>query len=223
MGINKRYSIRKSKNDPQYPIEQAIYFEPCSQYYHQEEWKEIVDWMVPGIRKGAYYISNHGRIYSTIKSPTRPNGGILIHSINQKGYHQINLALERLPNEKGRKNSCCKIHRLVLLAFAYIPGCQSLEVDHIDQNKDNNQLWNLQWVTPRQNVQNAIYRGCKEVNLNSTGGRFLTDNEAQSLFNELVKAKEDVNRVSAEELEQLERAIAELKTIIMAQEDESNE
>ena len=32
---------------------------------------------------------------------------------------------------------------------------------------------------------------------------------------ELVKAKEDANRVSAEELEQLEKAIAELKAMIM--------
>ena len=49
------------------------------------------------------------------------------------------------------------------------------------------------------------------------------DQKILQLEDELVKAKEDVNRVSAEELEQLERAIAELKTIIMAQEDESNE
>ena len=35
------------------------------------------------------------------------------------------------------------------------------------------------------------------------------------LEDELVKAKEDANRVSAEEFEQLEKAIAELKAIIM--------
>lgn len=186
MGINDRYNVRESKNAPQRPMEEGIYFEPYSPYYHQEEWKEITDWMVPGIRQGAYYISNHGKIYSNIKSTIKPNGGILSPAINQKGYYQISLQ-----SEYGKKGLCCKIHRLVLLAFGYIPGCQSLEVDHIDQNKNNNCLWNLQWVTPRENTQNAIQRGYKEVSLESTGGRFLTDEEAQSLFNELVKANND--------------------------------
>lgn len=49
------------------------------------------------------------------------------------------------------------------------------------------------------------------------------DQKILQLEDKLVKAKEDANRVSAEEFEQLEKAIAELKTIIMAQEDESNE
>ena len=41
------------------------------------------------------------------------------------------------------------------------------------------------------------------------------DQKILQLEDELVKAKEDANRVSAEELEQLEKAIAELKAIIM--------
>ena len=41
------------------------------------------------------------------------------------------------------------------------------------------------------------------------------DQKILQLEDELVKAKEEANRVSAEEFEQLEKAIAELKTIIM--------
>ena len=41
------------------------------------------------------------------------------------------------------------------------------------------------------------------------------DQKILQLEDELVKAKEDVNRVSAEELEQLEKAIAELKAAIV--------
>ena len=41
------------------------------------------------------------------------------------------------------------------------------------------------------------------------------DQKILQLEDELVKAKEDANRVSAEEFEQLEKAIAELKAIIM--------
>lgn len=41
------------------------------------------------------------------------------------------------------------------------------------------------------------------------------DQKILQLEDELVTAKEDANRVSAEELEQLEKAIAELKAMIM--------
>ena len=41
------------------------------------------------------------------------------------------------------------------------------------------------------------------------------DQKILQLEDELVKAKEDANRVSAEDFEQLEKAIAELKAIIM--------
>ena len=41
------------------------------------------------------------------------------------------------------------------------------------------------------------------------------DQKILQLEDELVKAKEDANRVSAEEFDQLDKAIAELKAIIM--------
>lgn len=41
------------------------------------------------------------------------------------------------------------------------------------------------------------------------------DQKILQLEDELAKAKEEANRVSAEELEQLEKAIAELKAVIM--------
>ena len=41
------------------------------------------------------------------------------------------------------------------------------------------------------------------------------DQKILQLEDELVKAKEDANRVSAEDFEQLDKAIAELKAIIM--------
>lgn len=190
MAINKRYQIRKSENEPKSAMIDAIYFYPESEYYRQEEWKEILDWMVPGIRKGAYLISNYGRVSSNIFSTTHPNGAILSQSINSKGYFQINLQSELL-NENGKpKRICCKIHRLVMLAFGYIPGCQAMEVDHIDEDNSNNTIWNLQWVTPRQNTQNGIYKGEKSVSFASTGGRFVTDTEAEEMFNKLVYAQD---------------------------------
>jgi hypothetical protein len=51
------------------------------------------------------------------------------------------------------KNNKCSIHRL--LAIQYIPNPDNLpEVDHIDRNKQNNDLSNLRWVTHATNCNN---------------------------------------------------------------------
>ena len=40
-----------------------------------------------------------------------------------------------------------------MLMFAPVEGCDKLEVDHINTNKDDNRLENLRWVTHNENVQ----------------------------------------------------------------------
>ena len=47
------------------------------------------------------------------------------------------------------------IHKLIMKVFNYIPGCENLEVNHIDGNKHNNALWNLEWVTHQENMDHA--------------------------------------------------------------------
>lgn len=78
-----------------------------------------------------------------------------------------------------------KIHRLVMLHFNFVLGCQYFEVDHLDGDKDNNCLWNLEWVTPQENTHRAINNNQRTlapfVNENS---KMLTDLEAKYLFYE---------------------------------------
>jgi len=62
---------------------------------------------------------------------------------NQKGYLQVNL----YRNEQGHTR---KVHRLVLEAFVGL--CPpDMECRHLDGNKINNQLENLQWGTSKEN------------------------------------------------------------------------
>lgn len=188
MVINKRYQPRVSENAPTFPIIQPITFLPESPCYRQEEWREILDWMAPGIKKGCYYISNYGRVFSAIGSTRYPNGSIMSPSINGRGYYQITLMSERYNPETGKPmRICCKISRLVLMAFGYIPGCEYLEADHIDDDGANNLYWNLQWVTPIDNTRKAILYGDRNVPLENTGNRLLTDTEAKAIFEESVK------------------------------------
>lgn len=70
------------------------------------------------------------------------NERILCHNIN-KGYHRVFIRI----NHKGYN---FLVHRLVFEAFnGKIPD--GLQVNHIDENKDNNKLSNLNLLTPGEN------------------------------------------------------------------------
>lgn len=179
MGINKRY-IKKFdqayKGIPETII--PIEFVPTSPYYHIEEWREILQMFIPGVLPHTYWISNMGRVYSNLKSKHYPNGGILNHSINEHGYHQVNL------QSIDKKKIGVKIARLIMLHFRFVPGCHLFEVDHLDGNKDNNVLWNFEWVSPQENTHRAIKNGLRALSCYIDNGTLLSDYDARSLFNE---------------------------------------
>jgi hypothetical protein len=86
-----------------------------------------------------YLISNYGNVFSII------NKKILKHRIDSCGYHMIGVTL----NGK-RKN--LYIHRMV--AETFIDNPQNLKyVNHIDENKDNNMVSNLEFCTNSYNNQ----------------------------------------------------------------------
>lgn len=47
------------------------------------------------------------------------------------------------------------IHRMVALTYLPIPSIFHTQVDHVDGNRFNNNLWNLEWVTPDENIRRA--------------------------------------------------------------------
>ena len=101
----------------------------------EEIWKDIDDY--PN-----YQISNYGRVKSIPRK--RVKGKLLTPSRSNCGYLKIYLM-------KDRKGYLVSIHRLV--AKAFIPNPNNLpEVNHIDGNKENNCVDNLEWVTKKDNV-----------------------------------------------------------------------
>lgn len=94
---------------------------------------------------GKYYISNLGRLYITTKDI------IMNDSDNGGGYRKVGLHLD-----KKLKNRY--IHRLV--AQTFIPNPYNKEyVNHIDHDKSNNCLDNLEWVTAKENTKAGIEAG----------------------------------------------------------------
>jgi hypothetical protein len=117
---------------------------------------------IPGY-EGYYQISNLGRIKSVnrIVYTEKRNGltrtvkeRILKQKIDKKKYATVHLL-------KNSKDKFIKIHRLVMLAFK---GESKLEVNHIDGNKQNNRLDNLEYCTRSENIKHAYDNELKNNN-----------------------------------------------------------
>ena len=101
----------------------------------KEIWKDIPNY------NGLYQVSSLGRV----KSFKLGNEKILKQNIDSRGYYMVHLY-----NNGKSKGSL--IHQLVAICFLnHIPNGRKLVVDHINDNKLDNKVENLQIVTIRFN------------------------------------------------------------------------
>lgn len=145
-----------------------------------EEFKEI-----PGF-EGLYEVSTLGNVRNS-----RTNK-VFKQSINSKGYVQICL-------QKQKKQISIKVHRLVALTFIPITNINKNQINHIDGNKLNNNVNNLEWVTCKENIKhahkmrlNSISNTCRNNSIIAsnklvldiiTGIYYTSCTEASKLFN----------------------------------------
>ena len=97
----------------------------------KEIWKDIKGY------EGLYQVSNLGRV----KRVT--TGRVLKQFPNKQGYLLVSLC-------KTGKQKSFAIHRLVAQAFILKPENKP-EVNHIDEDKTNNMVSNLEWCTRVEN------------------------------------------------------------------------
>lgn len=107
-----------------------------------EVWKDVVGY------EDLFSVSNKGQIFS------KRTNKVLKQNPVSTGY---NACMTRIGGRKGIC-VCLRAHREV--AKAFIPNPNNLPfVNHIDGNKLNNNVENLEWVTPQGNIVHAIETG----------------------------------------------------------------
>lgn len=126
-----------------------------------EKWKDIIGY------EGFYQVSNKGRVKRTAeKFPYKEH--YLKAISNRYGYLYVCLCIKN-------KHKVKTIHRLV--AQAFIPNDENKPcVNHIDGNKTNNNVGNLEWCTHSENTTHAY----KAKLINITTEKFIKSNQAKS-------------------------------------------
>ena len=110
-----------------------------------------------------YEISNLGKIKRISRVLVRKNFPYTLPEKIMKFYNKYSgYSMVKLWNNKESKSFL--VHRLV--AKAFIDNPRNLEyVNHIDENKLNNNVFNLEWVTSREN-------SCHAKNINKSSSKF---------------------------------------------------
>ena len=105
-----------------------------------EQWRAVADY------ENLYEVSDQGRVrhtrFNRLITPTlRPNGYLRV-SLSRK--HQ------------ARSHA---VHRLVAIAFLGLPPSALHQINHRDGDKRHNSPFNLEWVTPSENMVHAYTTG----------------------------------------------------------------
>jgi hypothetical protein len=172
-----------------------------------EVWKSIIGY------EGYYEISNFGNVRSLERIVNHTKYGkqqLKARNskkyITDKAYYEVALC-------KDNKAKRIFIHKLVAIHFIEKINLSKNQVNHIDSNKKNNTILNLEWVDNRENqchkniIKTSKYTGvsyCKDrckfiacitINKKRTFlGRFNTEIEAKKVYDNFCKENNIVNK-----------------------------
>ena len=117
-----------------------------------EDWRPVVGF------EGLYEVSNRGgvrsldRVLLRGRHPIALKGRMLLGTVSVRGYSVVSL---RQPGQSQQKRY---VHQLVAIAFL-VREPQHTEVNHLDGDKQNNTVANLEWCTREENMAHAWETG----------------------------------------------------------------
>lgn len=97
----------------------------------------------------AVYVSKNGLIFK-LKNNKLSSCNM---TIDRDGYFRISVSRLSQYAKEHKGHHCVHVHKIVAHTFLGEQG--NLVVDHIDRNRQNNNLSNLRYVSVRENAQNA--------------------------------------------------------------------
>ena len=123
-----------------------------------ERWKPILTW--------TYAVSNRGRVKRTAFGK-RTYPGKIVKPWKDGKYDLVNLTYHG-------KHIGFYVHELVAREFIG-PRPPGKEVNHKDLNKRNNWDWNLEYVTPKRNIQHARDAGALHFRITKWHARMIRE------------------------------------------------
>ena len=109
----------------------------------KKEWRDVVGY------EGLYKVSNYGEVYSVKR-------GRCLNPFNKSGYLYVQLY-------KNTQMKNIAVHRLVMFSFTDPLKWKEI-VNHLDFNKHNNNIKNLEWVTNSENIKHRLkHYGCSKL------------------------------------------------------------
>lgn len=152
-----------------------------------EQWRDIDGY------DDVYQVSDLGRVRSRKSGEWK----VMVLCKSNDGYLCVNLY-------KDKKLKRFLVHRLVAQAFIPNDDGSKNQVNHIDECKQNNRVYNLEWCTQQFNLTyNDIRRRCREYNSKR--------HEIKNFYNPDLTVTENLNIFKANGIECSERTVRRLR------------
>lgn len=112
---------------------------------------------------GFYAVSNLGRVRREVAAVNTRPGRIMKPHVGKVGYLVVGL-------KDGTQRKTAYIHRLV--ADAFLGPCpEGMQVNHINGDKTDARLENIEYVTPSENIKHSYDTGLKRSCFGEASGR----------------------------------------------------
>lgn len=127
----------------------------CKWFSSMEEWRDVPEW------EGYYQVSNLGRVRSVPRVVIKPVRGTDVRKQVRSRFLRQTKKLTKhgylvVTFSRCGKTKTFAVHILVLIAFRG-PSIHGQVSRHLDGNRFNNRLTNLEWGTQTQNMHDRVF------------------------------------------------------------------